>query len=175
MCLDLIDFTNSKLMQTSQSSTRPLQMGKPLIWLCRAWKPPVLMPWRTSERQEMTLAGGSGCLELVLYIIRGLTKHQYDLNQSEHSISTISINENSILRYQPVDWHTSRYRGESDRESPWPSTGPVSSQAEVSGPCWGLDERRVNTGLRGTAGGNDSCSLGCAGSHHAGHIQYQSW
>ena len=28
------------------------------------------MPWRTSERQEMPLVGGFGCLELVLYGIR---------------------------------------------------------------------------------------------------------
>ena len=37
-----------------------------------AWKPPILMPWRRSERQEMPLVGGFGCLGLCLYGIREL-------------------------------------------------------------------------------------------------------
>ena len=34
-----------------------------------AWKPPILMPQRTSERQEMSRVEGFGCLQLVLYDI----------------------------------------------------------------------------------------------------------
>ena len=36
------------------------------------WKPPVFIPLRTSERQEMPLVGAFGCLELCLYGIREL-------------------------------------------------------------------------------------------------------
>ena len=41
----------------------------------------------------MPLVGGISCLELCLYGIRELAKQQYDLNQSEHSISMISTSE----------------------------------------------------------------------------------
>ena len=38
------------------------------------------MPLRTSERQEMPLIGGFGCLELVLYGIRVLAKQFLESN-----------------------------------------------------------------------------------------------
>ena len=37
-----------------------------------AWQPHILVPWRHSERQELTLIGGPGCLELCLCGIREL-------------------------------------------------------------------------------------------------------
>ena len=49
-------------------------------------KLPILMPYRTSERQEMPLVGGFGCLELVLYDMRELAQQHYEpliLLQSE--------------------------------------------------------------------------------------------
>ena len=37
----------------------------------------------------MPQVGGYGCLELVLYSIRELAWQNYEINQSEHSVSTI--------------------------------------------------------------------------------------
>ena len=49
-----------------------LMTPAPIIDPFSAWKPPILMPKRHSERQDVLLAGGFGCLELVLYGIREL-------------------------------------------------------------------------------------------------------
>ena len=45
--------------------------------------------------QEMPLLGGFGCHELVLYGTRELVYEHHDLNQSEHSVSMISTNDNT--------------------------------------------------------------------------------
>ena len=45
-------------------------LGAPMIGSFRAWKPPILMPERASEMQEMPLVAGFECIKLVLYGIR---------------------------------------------------------------------------------------------------------
>ena len=49
----------------------------------------------------MLLVGGFGCLELVLYGKIELAQQNYDLNQSEDSVSMILTNESAPLCYLP--------------------------------------------------------------------------
>ena len=66
--------SKEKMLQVRQS---------PVMDSVPAWKPLSLMPQRTSERQEMPLVGGFGCLELLLYGIRVLTGQFLESTMSE--------------------------------------------------------------------------------------------